>query len=502
MSDGPALRSPGPQGGLCWRCIGLGYAFLAVLWATSTQVPHMAAAGLSAATCLLSLPMVTALWHQATVRRLIALHQFEPGRGLHRWGSRRTLALLARAALALALTAAVLLQSVFFGALEWGLLLLSPWLVQLTRRAIEARVSAQFVLPVYARRWTFWATQSLVIALLAGVWLLARQLLAEAPVQSYADRIHALQSSWAGSPSALVRWSLDAAAWGQASIEALGQAPDDARWRLLLALVIAPLSVFSHAGLSMSGLSLPRQELRRTLGPRLTAADAPPLVGGARAGLWAAGATVGALLLTYGVGVADSRMNGQASPFAIRPIANCERIGGQAYLVNTAQALESLLAQGQAELASARQAACAKLTEVEAIAAKGVDAYLDWYFSLGGEWSRLATMLTGDIDVLMQIKLTQLVGVDPQTSRLFAELQADHAQQSARLFAAQGRAQSLLEKNRLVLHQRDCRAVDAIAVNPCCCNCRLSKRSWQWAPAPGWRRAHLPPRSRPRPWAK
>lgn len=464
MSEGHAPLAARFNG--AWRFIALSHAFLAALWVASAQVPRMNALWLSLATCLLCAPMVAALWHQATVRRLIALHQFEPGRGLHRWGSRRALSMLMRTAVAIAVTAATLLQSVFFGALEWGLLLLTPWLVLLTRAAIDARVAGQFQLPVYARRWSFWATQGIVITMLVLAWVLARHVLSEAPSQGYAERVHTLQGGWADSPSALVRWSLDVAAWGQASLEVLGRWPGDARWRLLLAAVIAPLAVFAFIGMSMAGLSLPRGELRRTLGAALTAAESPPPIGRARAGLWAAGAITSALLLTYAAGVADSRLDRLASPFAIRPIGDCERIGGQAYLVNTAKALESLLAQGQDELAGVQRAACARLDEVEAIAAKGVDAYLDWYFSLGGEWSRLATMLTGDIDVLMQIKLTQLVGSDSQSARLFAALQIDHAQQSSRLLAVQGRAQSLLEKNHLVLDERDCKAVATVAENP------------------------------------
>lgn len=466
MIDGRAPLTPRPQGAFDWRGIALSYAFLAAFWALSTQVPGLTATGLALAACLLCLPMTAALWHQATVGRLIALHQFEPGRGLHRWGSRRALGLLARALASLAVTAAVLLQSVFFGALEWALLLLSPWLLMLVRAAIQAKVAPQFQAPVYARRWSFWAGQWLAIAILLAVWVLARHFLSEAPTQTYAERIHALQAGWVASPSALVQWSLDAAAWGQASLEVLGHWPDEAGWRLLLAVVIAPISVFSHAVLTMAGLSLPHAELRRALGPHLSAHDAPPPISAARAGAWAAGAVIGALLVVYGVGAADSRLDRQASPFAIRALPECERIGGVAYQVNTVKGLEALLAQGKDELADARRSACAKLDEVEALAAKGADAYLDWYFSLGGEWSRVATMLTGDVDTLLRIKLAQLIGSDAQTSRLFADLQAEHAQQSTHLIALQGRAQQLLQQNRLVLNERDCRVVNAVAENP------------------------------------
>ena len=147
---------------------------------------------------------------------------------------------------------------------------------------------------MYARRWSLRATQWLLTLLLATTWVLARKLLAEAAVLPYAERIHDLQSAWASAPSGLVVWTLDAAAWGQASIEALDHLAGQTWWRLLLALVVAPVAVFSHVSLSLSGLVMPLAEVRRTLGARLTVDQSPPPVGAVRAALWAAVAAVDA----------------------------------------------------------------------------------------------------------------------------------------------------------------------------------------------------------------
>ena len=234
-----------------------GYAFLALLWAASLQVPRLNALWLGVFTLALSLPMMLALWHQVTVRRLMALHQFQPGRGLHRWGSRRALSILWRSALSILLSAAVLLQSVFFDRLEWLLLGLAPLLYLLARWFFDSVTAAQFTQPIYAQHWTSRATQWLVTLLLAAAWVVASSLLAEAPALPYAERIHQLQSAWAQAPSGTVKWALDAGAWGQASIESLGQEAGETGWRVLLALIIAPISVFSYVALSLSGLALP-----------------------------------------------------------------------------------------------------------------------------------------------------------------------------------------------------------------------------------------------------
>jgi len=42
-------------------------------------------------------------------------------------------------------------------------------------------------------------------------------------------------------------------------------------------------------------------------------------------------------------------------------------------------------------------------------AVNGVDRYLDWYFTVVGEWQRLATVAVGDIGTLMQDKMTQFI---------------------------------------------------------------------------------------------
>ena len=179
-----------------WRDLLASYVFLGLFAAAATQVTQLNALGLGLCSALLALPMAAALWHQASIHRLIRLQQFQPGRSLHRWGSRRSLGIFLRALLALGLSAASLLQSVFFGPLEWLLLGFAPVLFQLLRAAFSARFAAQFTARVYALRWSFWATQGLLTALLVVIWVLARYQLAEPPTQAYADRIHTLQSGW------------------------------------------------------------------------------------------------------------------------------------------------------------------------------------------------------------------------------------------------------------------------------------------------------------------
>lgn len=442
------------------------YAFLTVLWAVSTKVPTMNALWLGTFTAVLALPTMLALWHEVTVRRLMELHQFQPDASLHRWGSRRALSILWRAALAVLLSAAVILQSVFFGWLEWILLSLAPPLYLLARRALNAKTAAQFTLPLYSQRWSSRAARWLLTLLLTAAWVIASTLVGETPMLPYAERIYQLQSVWAQAPSGSVKWALDAGAWGQASIEALGRFADRLEWRGLLALVIAPVSVFSFLLLSLSGLSLPLTEVRRTLGERMTADRSPPPVGAARAALWTAMTSIVVIILFQSLGALDHRMRVAESPFAIRSLPECERIGGKVYAVNTASALKAFMDQTQVQFASHQAAACSKLSEIEALAARGVDQYLDWYFSLGAEWSRFAMLLTGDIDLLLQAMFNEKVMSNPEIVQRLPAVHAAYEAQWALLVGARSGALDILDRNRLVLDERSCKVVKEGTLTP------------------------------------
>ncbi len=199
--------------------------------------------------------------------------------------------------------------------------------------------------------------------------------------------------------------------------------------------------------------------MRRTLGERLTAEVSPPPVGTARAALWAAVASIVVLMLFQTPGALDHRLRTADSPLAIRALPECERIGGKVHALNNASALKWLIDQAQGQLAGHQARACMKLGEIEALSAKGVDQYLDWYFSLGAEWSRFAALLSGDIDLLLQAKFSQLVMSSPEIVQRLAAVQAACEEQWTLLVGARSRALDLLDQSRMVLDERGCKMI-------------------------------------------
>ena len=447
------------------RCVTLCYIFVGLLWIVSLQVPRLNVLWFGVAVMFFAIPAMLTLWYQATVRKLISLYQFQPGSFLHWLGSRRFVALLVRGLVALCLSAAFLLQSVFFTRLEWLLLALAPILFLFVLWVAEARSTSQFSGAVFRKRWSFGFAVILTTLALALAWFLARSLEAQQGVQPALDRVHELQSRWSHAPSATVRWALDAGAWGQAAIESAEYLAASTWWKKALLFVTAPLSVFGFMALSIAGLTLPAVELRRAFADRLTADSSSQSVGASQAAVWAAVATVVAISLFQLFGSLDHRLRAADSPLALKALPSCERIDGNVYALNTSAALTALLGETQRKMGGHQATACADLVAIEAEAAKGVDAYLDWYFSLGADWLRFAALLSGDVDVLLEAKFAQLVMARPDLTKHLPSVQNAYESQWAELVAIRARSLEILGKSSLVLDERSCTVVKDSSMN-------------------------------------
>jgi hypothetical protein len=442
---------------LLLRGLALGYLFIGLFWGLSSQVPTLNVLWFGVAVLLLATPAMLALWYQATVRSLLAIQQFRVGSFLHWLGGRRFIVLFWRSLIAIFLSAVVLLQSVFFKPLEWILLLLAPVLFLLIFKVTETRSESQFSGAAFGKRWCFGFSVIVTTAALVLAWLLARSFEAQQGAQPLLERAHELQSRWSQAPSAIVRWTLDAGALGQAVLESTEAVTAGTWWRKALLVVIAPVSVFGFMALSLAGLALPSLELRRVFAAQLTTDSSPPNVGPTQAAVWAAVCTVVAIALFQLFGSLDHRLRASDSPLALKALPSCERIDGKVYALNTYATLTTLLGEVQKKLSGYQTIACSKLIAIEEEAAKGVDAYLDWYFSLGADWLRFAALMSGDVDVLLEAKFTQLVMARPELTKHLPAVQGAYESQWVELVGVRARTLEVLEKNSLVLDERSCK---------------------------------------------
>ena len=407
----------------------------------------------------LSFPMMLALWHQSFVRRLINLGQFRNDTFLYKWGSQRAFSILLQACGAVLLAALTLLQATYFGWFEWLLIMLSPLVFNASYRWAKSKSRAQFSKEVYVTRWVFWFTQLSFLAILTATFVCIALFTTSTDQIPYLDRVYQLQIQSDGAQSSVVKWVLDAGAYGQAAQESITSATGQSYWKVLAAFFFAPLTVFASVALALSGASLSRDELRRTIGNSAHADDKPPSIGPATAAVWVA---VGVVLIGSFfqlLGYANQVAKTEDSPLAIRPMEPCEKIDGITYRINTVKAVEGVIALATPKLTAVGLDACQQLTQLDANIAAGVDDYLNWYFSLGADYARLAMILSGNVDLFLQSKVNELVLGKLQQDDAFKKLQAAYESQWMQLHESTGAIQRLLIENRLNIVDRSCKVV-------------------------------------------
>lgn len=70
---------------------------------------------------------------------------------------------------------------------------------------------------------------------------------------------------------------------------------------------------------------------------------------------------------------------------------------------------------------------------------RGVDRYLDWYFTITGEWERIGTLAVGDVGMLMQDKMETLIMKQSGAEALLASTNTAITNQAQKQLAAAGK---------------------------------------------------------------
>ena len=437
----------------------LSYVYIATLGIVSWQINTLNLLWFGIWILVLSTSMMFALWHQSTIRRLIFSRQFQQNTFLYRWSGRRVLSILLLATVAVVFSGLTLVQTAYFGWPEWALLAVSPIAFRLIHLWISSKTDTQFSKHIYALRWTSCASQAVFLVVLTVIFL-GISCISASPLQViYLDRVFELQTQSSGVQSSIVKWFLDASAFGQAAQETIASIPNQSYWKILGAFFFAPLTVFSTLALTYSGMSLSLDEFRRTIGNSYETDEKPAPIGPVNSAVWAAVMVV--LVGSYFqlLAHANQSLKAEDSPFAIRPMQPCEKIDGVAYQVNTLKTVERLIAELSPKLAASNLKGCQELTGLDANIVLGVDEYLDWYFSLGADYSRLAMILAGDVDIYLSAKFNEIALKKLQQNDVFMRLQAEHESQLNDLYKTNSVIQKLLNENRLTLVDRSCKVV-------------------------------------------
>ncbi|MDL5037982.1 hypothetical protein [Comamonas resistens] len=446
---GPAAPSPNLlRSGL--RGLVLGWVWLTALWGASQILTQLPAWGWLLVVVLLAVMPAWGLWLAFMLRKKVLRFQFSPQGLIGRWLSGGWWPACKALLLALLLCSMTLWQAWFLAAWEWALLALAVPVYLLLAWYLQSRLTREFSTPAFAWAWSQRAARALLVMVLGGLWLygMARSQdfgreLTEAMEPAALDAVIARIRS---APSGLVRWGLDSLLALQLAGAAAADLPQMPALRLLLLALFGPVSVLLCLGASMQGGT----------GDKTIWRQAAPPGAGRNASPWLA--LVGVLVLGILVQTTaslDGLARNHESPLALRRLPECERIGLQLYRLGTLDATrqQALQALGQIQ---APQALCQGMAGLEQQLDAAVERYLDWYFSLGAEWGRIFSLLTGDVSQFLQNKLTETLSASPGLEHWMQMLQKQAETSGVALNQAEQRIEDTLARHHLALNASQC----------------------------------------------
>ncbi|MPS90865.1 MAG: hypothetical protein E2585_19585 [Comamonas sp.] len=451
-SAGAPVNAPGlPRPQTLLRALLLGWLWLAALAGFSHLLTRLPPWGWLLAVLLLVLLPAWGHWLLLMLRKKLLRLQFAPQGHIGRWLGGGWWPACKALALALLLCTSSLWQAWFLAPWEWALLALAPLLHVLLACGLQAGLKREFSSTAFAWAFTQRAATWLLLVLLGGGWLYgmaSQQDMGRAlAVGMEPDALNHALAQIHAAPSGLVRWGLDALLAVQLASGAMADLPQLPELRLLLLALFGPVGVLLCLGRAMQGASASSALLLQARPSGVERHGAAPLL-----------ALIGVLVLGILVQTAasiDGLARAHDSPLALRRVPECERIGQQLYSLGTLEATREQVLQllGRAQ---AGQALCQSIPEMNQQLDAAVERYLDWYFSLGAEWGRILSLLTGDVNQFLQNKLSETLGATPGLEGWVQTLQKQALSSGAALAEGQQRIEETLARHHLALSPEQC----------------------------------------------
>lgn len=168
------------------------------------------------------------------------------------------------------------------------------------------------------------------------------------------------------------------------------------------------LVILYGAGEAFSCFTVPAVEFRRALGP-LTDLDVPPPVPRRRVALNSAAITFLVLFVYVPTFAHIERWSRKPEVAeAIRQVeVAVEQIDGRLYLPGTVEKIESARIETLGKLNVSRAVLEGQVDRAFDRMEGRVDAYLDWYYSLSAEYTRLVKLMTGELENYMAEKMVE-----------------------------------------------------------------------------------------------
>ncbi len=424
--------------------------------------------GLATLFLVLALPAGIFSAYLATLRRIHWLTLWSADSLAVRWLSGSWLRLLI--ALLLAFLAAGLLsvRLSVAGWLDLSLIAICISVVLVLRFFLSAWLLGQLN-PIYRHGHSLFLIAILSAVLMSVLDPPARLALGGFPgYATVQDAINALRagSNWLGT-SALAEWAWSIGSyWAGLERFLLGRLlmdPGWSSWLGLLAAAALKFPLYLAVSFSVCAFMLPRREYRRMLQPSTSeeAVQGPTVAGIA---LTSATVTIAILFIYFPlIAVIEGALKDRSEELKPELVLAraVEMIGGQPHAVGTMDRIAE-------EAASQLQAQAELLGPIDAALSAGfsqmrdsVEVYLDWYYSLPGEWSRVAMLLTGNIESLLTDRLSASLSAGEPFAAFEKEFAAALEQHAERLETFRASATAILDTSRIQLAEGE--EVDVVA---------------------------------------
>ena len=233
----------------------------------------------------------------------------------------------------------------------------------------------------------------------------------------------------------------------------------------LLLIILGSLMVFFNASATFASFVIPRSERRRIFGP-ISDDEIPPTLTHASVAVTAALVTVVTLFIYVPV-FADLEDIARGNPGLIASLKNAqlkvEKIDDLFYRPGTMQVIELAKAAALGKVNVSRAILEGQIDRAFDQMEFNVDGYLDWYYSLSGEYTRLTMLMTGEIEKYMEEKLVEKLKQEDALKPVIAGLEVALANHKAVTDEYQQDIKKILTNNRIQVPEFGAKGIHGIA---------------------------------------
>ena len=435
---------------------GLGVVLVCAVLVQDSEGPFHAAVLL----LLLALPAGIFGAYLAALRRIHWLTVWSADSLAVRWLSGSSLRILFALLLSLVAAGILMVRLSVAGWLDLALMAVCGLFLVVVNAIFGARLRGQFT-PIFRYGQSllvFAVFASLLVSLLDPI---ARHVFGS--YQVYADPADAiaavLQSPDRFGNSALSEFAKGlAATWVGFERYAVGNILADSessRWWVFIVVTLLKFPLYLSVAFSVCALALPKREYQRIVASSI-ASEKVEKPSWFRVAMASATVTI-TVFFIYLPLVAFIEGNLQERGDSIKPdviaAVAVEIIGDQRYRPGTIREIQRRAAievQKQGDVLRPIEAA---LAAGFAQMRESVDDYLDWYYSLPGEWSRMAMLLTGNFEDFLAEKLEKMLSAGEPFEEFQREFSSALGRQEERVESFRGVAEDILRAGQVDLSE-------------------------------------------------